>query len=253
MTTTTAATSPLNNTRHPAADDLTADPVRDLLIHDIRTPLAAISGYAQLLLRRTVTGNPDLAGLGDGLRRIEEAATRVGHLLDELTGVAPFAGADGTDHQRGMIDLVALVKHIAEESETAARDRARVVDLTAVPDVMGRWNSARLQSVLANLIDNALKYNRNDRAVVVNIETVDDWVVISVADRGVGIPHGELAHVFEPGYRATNVISHFSGSGLGLAGAHQIVAEHRGTISLESQQGSGTIVTVRLPFGESTS
>src|SRR6266851_7542838 len=96
MTTTTAATSPLNDARCPAAAarEQATYPLRDLLIHDIRTPLAAISGYAQLLLRRTVTGNTDLPGLGDGLRRIEEAATRVGHLLDELTGVAPFAGAD---------------------------------------------------------------------------------------------------------------------------------------------------------------
>jgi signal transduction histidine kinase len=61
---------------------------RDLLLHDIRTPLAAISGYAQLLGRRTVTGMPDRASLDDGLRRIQEAATRVGHLLDELTDVS---------------------------------------------------------------------------------------------------------------------------------------------------------------------
>src|SRR6266851_10116972 len=121
MTTTTAATSPLNDTRSPAAGagEQAPDPLRDLLIHDIRTPLAAISGYAQLLLRRTVTGNPDLPGLGDGLRRIEEAATRVGHLLDELTDVPPLAHAEGTDRQREMIDLVDLVKRIAEESQAA--------------------------------------------------------------------------------------------------------------------------------------
>jgi signal transduction histidine kinase len=77
---------------------------------------------------------------------------------------------------------------------------------------------------------------------------VDDWAVISAADEGMGIPAAELAHVFEPGYRASNVISHFSGSGLGLAGARQIVAAHAGTILLESQIGSDTTVTVRLPL-----
>src|SRR5712692_6212161 len=90
----------------------TIDPLRDLLIHDIRTPLAAISGYAQLLLRRTMTVNPNLAGLSDSLRRIEEAATRVRHLLDELTDVSPLADAGETDHTREVIDLVDLVKRI---------------------------------------------------------------------------------------------------------------------------------------------
>jgi two-component system sensor histidine kinase BaeS len=106
--------------------------------------------------------------------------------------------------------------------------------------------------LLANLIDNALKYNRYERPVVVNIQPEDDVAVISVADGGVGIPAGELAHVFDPGYRASNVISHVSGSGLGLAGVHQIVVAHGGTLALDSQLGSGTTVTVRLPLGGPT-
>src|SRR5258708_31389787 len=101
MTISTAALSPLSDASWAAAAGRAqaADP-RDLLIHDIRTPLAAISGYAQLLLHRTSTANPDLAGLGDGLRRIEEAATRVGHLLDELTDLPPPYGAGRTQRHR---------------------------------------------------------------------------------------------------------------------------------------------------------
>jgi two-component system phosphate regulon sensor histidine kinase PhoR len=102
--------------------------------------------------------------------------------------------------------------------------------------------------MLANLIDNALKYNRHDRPAVVGIEPVDGWAVVSVADRGVGIPAAQMPRVFERGYRATNVTKRFSGSGLGLAGAHLIVAELGGTISLVSQIGIGTTVTVRLPL-----
>jgi signal transduction histidine kinase len=254
MTTTTAAMSPLNEARYPAAAvrERATDPLRDLLIHDIRTPLAAISGYAQLLLRRSVRGNPDLADLGDGLRRIEEAATRIAHLLDELTGVLPLYGAEGTDHQRELIDLVQLVKRIAEESQAAATGRFRVVVLPAVPGLVGWWEPARLERMLANVIDNALKYSRHDRPVVVSIQCMDGWAIVSVADQGMGIPAAELPRVFEPGYRASNVARQLSGSGLGLAGARQIVAEHGGTISLDSQMGFGTTATVRLPLGGAT-
>ena len=69
-----------------------ADPRRDLLIHDIRTPLATISGYAQLLLRRAVEGEPELPALVDGLQRIEEAARRVGSLLGELADLQAQSG-----------------------------------------------------------------------------------------------------------------------------------------------------------------
>ena len=142
---------------------------------------------------------------------------------------------------------------MAEESHAAALGRSRVVVLPAVPELVGWWNSARLERLFANLIDNALKYNRHDRPVVVGIQRVDGCAVVSVADGGVGIPAAEQHRVFERGYRATNVARHFSGSGLGLAGAHQIVAEHGGTISLDSQLGIGTTVTVRLPLGILTS
>jgi signal transduction histidine kinase len=129
---------------------------------------------------------------------------------------------------------------------------SRVVVLPAVPVLVGWRDPARLERMLANLIDNALKYNRYGRHVVVNIQPVNDWAVISVADGGVGIPAAELAHVFEPGYRGSNAAIHFSGSGLGLAAARQIVAEHGGTISLDSPMGSGTTATVHLPLGGAT-
>jgi signal transduction histidine kinase len=223
----------------------------DLLIHDIRTPLAAISGYAQLLRRRTVTGTPDRASLDDGLRRIQEAATRVGHLLDELTDVS-LARVEATDRGRESIDLVQLVNHIAEESQTVAAGNAQVVVLPNVAELVGWWNPVPLQRMLANVIDNALKYNRCDHPVVVSIKHVDNSAVISIADAGVGIPAAELTRVFEPGYRASNVPTHASGSGLGLAGPHRIVASFGGSFSLESQIGIGTTATVRLPLGGTT-
>jgi signal transduction histidine kinase len=254
MTTTTAAASPLSEARSTVigAHQLAADP-HQVLIHDIRTPLAAISAYAQLLLRRTTAAQSDVPGLAEGLRAIEQAALRVGNLLDEFKVLPSLYAAEGTDYNRERVDLVDLAKRIADESHAAALSRTRVVLLSAVPDLVGWWDRGRLERMLANLIDNALKYNRHDRPVMVSIQREDGWAVLSVADQGVGIPAAEQRRVFERGYRATNVTRHFSGSGLGLAGAHQIVAEHGGTITLESQIGMGTTVTVRVPLEVPTS
>ena len=153
MTTITGAASPLSDARcqATAAHHLAADLLRDLLIHDMRTPLAAISGYAQILSRRTVAGNPDLAGVSAGLRCMQEAATRVGHLLDELAHSSPANGAGATNHHDKTIDLVQLVNRMAEESHAAALGRSRVVVLPAVPELVGWWNSARLERLFANL------------------------------------------------------------------------------------------------------
>jgi len=177
----------------------------DVLIHDIRTPLAAIRGYAQLLQRRTITHIADLAYLADGLRRIEDAATRVGCLLDELTDLPPAEIPGRAAGHRERIDLVRLVQRVAAECEAAALVGSCVVVLPNVEELFGWWNSAGLERMLANLIDNALKYNRHDGLVLVDINHIDGQAVIRVADHGVGIPADELPRVFEHGYRGSNV------------------------------------------------
>ena len=83
--------------------------------------------------------------------------------------------------------------------------------------------------------------------VVVTVQRADARAIVNVADRGVGIPPAELPRIFEPGYRASNVVGRFHGTGLGLAGVHHVVTEHGGTIVVESEIGIGTTATVRLP------
>ena len=226
----------------------TADSRRDLLIHDIRTPLATISGHAQLLLRQAAAGERELPALVDGLQRIEEAARRVGNLLAELADVQAQTGTPAGMVHRQPTDLVQLARRVAADSQDASLGRCHVVVLQAVPELVGLWDPARLERAIANLIDNALKYSRDDRPVVVTVQQADAWAVINVADGGVGIPAAELPWIFERGYRASNVVGRFHGTGLGLAGVHHIVTEHGGTIVVESQIGIGTTGTVRLPL-----
>ena len=167
----------------PSTTIQSADPLADLLIHDIRTPLATISGYAQLLLRRAAQGEPELSAVVDGLQT--ESGAPAGRLHRQPT------------------DLVQLARRVAADSQHASLSRCHVVVLQAVPELVGSWDTARLERAVANLVDNALKYNRHDRPVVVTVQQTDAWAVVNVADGGVGIPAAELPRIFERGYRAS--------------------------------------------------
>lgn len=119
-----------------------------------------------------------------------------------------------------------------------------------VETLRGFWDGPRLERVLGNLLGNAIKYSPAGGEITVRI--AEDagqrkQAVLSVADRGVGIPAADLAHVFERYRRAGNVES-FAGSGIGLAGAKRIVELHGGTIAVTSTEGQGSTFTVRLPI-----
>jgi len=232
-----------------AVNDQTADAEPDMLIHDIRSPLAAIRGYTQLLRRRAAKSQLNMVALMDSLEHIEAAATRVEGLLDELTGLSSLNQAEMADPNRQPTDLVPLAQRAAAASEAAGLGRCRVIFLSAVPEMVGLWDTAHLERALANLLDNACKYNRDHRPVAVTLRRTGTCAVISVADQGVGIPAAELARVGERGYRASNVRTGFRGTGLGLSGVHDIVADHGGTIDVTSQIGVGTTVTLHLPLG----
>ena len=103
-----------------------------------------------------------------------------------------------------------------------------------------------MERVMMNIIDNALKYSHAGTPVSVAARADGEWVVMEVADRGVGIPSAEIPNIFTHFYRASNAMG-TPGTGIGLAGAKQIVEQHGGSIELISRQGHGTTVRVRMP------
>ena len=118
------------------------------------------------------------------------------------------------------------------------------------PRLIGNWDAGRLERVLANVLGNAIKYSAAGRAIRVRVDQEDGMAVLAVQDQGIGIPAADLPHVFERFHRAGNVSGRTPGTGLGLASARQIVEQHGGMIMVESQEGAGSTVTIRLPLGE---
>ena len=120
------------------------------------------------------------------------------------------------------------------------------------PALTGFWDAARLERVIGNLLSNAVKFNRAGGSVEVTVACQEvageAWAALTVSDQGIGIPAIDLPHIFERFHRGGNVIGRIPGTGIGLHGSRQIIEQHGGTISIESQEGHGTAVTVRLPI-----
>lgn len=109
----------------------------------------------------------------------------------------------------------------------------------------------RIERVVRNMLDNAIKFSPAGGDVIVRIcrakDETGNWAVLEIEDRGLGIPAGDLAHVFERFRRGANVEGRIPGSGIGLSGAQEIAEQHGGEIAVQSREGEGSTFSLRLP------
>jgi signal transduction histidine kinase len=119
--------------------------------------------------------------------------------------------------------------------------------------LIGVWDAARLGRVLDNLVANAIKYSPAGGQISIEVEqevgAAGGWAALCVRDEGIGIPEADQPHIFERFRRGGNVVGHIAGTGIGLAGACQIVEQHGGSIVVSSREGAGSAFTIRLPLG----
>lgn len=222
--------------------------------HDLRTPLTVIKGQAQVPRRRAkrLPAGDEPTRFVTGLDVIAATAGRMASMIEELLDAARVELGEGIQLARVRTDLVSLTHEIATEQQVAA-PRRRIEVHAAAPHIVGSWDPTRLARVLSNLIGNAVKSSEVGQTVTVDLATeLSDGqacAVVQVRDRGVGIPEADLPRIFEPFHRGTN-LHRMAGTGIGLAGAAEIVRLHGGTIGVESQQETGTVFTVRLPMRE---
>jgi PAS domain S-box-containing protein len=229
--------------------------VRDQIVrfatHDLRNPLTSIKGYAQLLERRIRgSARAEDAPLLEGLKGIDGAASQMDALIGEMLDIARIQAGQPLQLHRQPVDLVQLVDRcIRIWQETTDRHRLRAE--MQVPELVGNWDTARLERVLGNLLSNAIKYSPagGEITAIVSRDGSEGsyWADVTIADQGQGIAAEDLPYIFEQFYRATNAAS-VAGTGLGLAAARTILEQHGGSIAVASREGAGTTVTARLPL-----
>ncbi len=220
--------------------------------HEFRTPLTSIMGHVELLVDG---GAGELPAAATGmLQTIERNGERLQRLLDETLTASRLE--DGSDAlARVPVGLRAIVERVAESVAPAAERRGVEVAVDHGRDDLRdviEGDPAHLELALGGILDNAVKFSEAGGRVAVTLHSTRDRVEVIVRDDGIGIPRDDLASVFTRYFRAANVQrAAIPGVGLGLSIAHHVIRAHDGSITLESEPGRGTSVTVRLPLARS--
>ncbi len=217
--------------------------------HELRTPLSLIKGYAETLLDGA-KDNPEVAG--KFLQTINRNAERLNFLIEDLLTVSELESGR-VQLNLEPVALPALVEKVF--GDFRARANAKSINLLSeVPDLSVRADSGRLEQVLCNLVDNAIKYGRSEGDVRVGARAAENGLTeVSVYNDGPGIDPGSLDRVFERFYRIDKARSREQGgTGLGLAIVKHIVQSHSGKVWVKSVPGSSTIFSFTVPslYGE---
>jgi|YelNatPaOPRAMG01_1025707.scaffolds.fasta_scaffold26104_4 PAS domain S-box-containing protein len=218
-----------------------------MLGHELQTPLSIIKGYASTLARADSNWNMDT--LRQGLQVIEDQSDHLSRIVNKLLLASRISTGTSPLHKE-LIQLPILVKKVIHRLETMTTIHRFEVDFdSAFPPVVA--DPQLIEEVLANLIENAIKYSPLGGKITISGKFVDKQVRVTVKDEGVGIPVGQQSHIFERFYRLDKgPSSGTKGAGLGLYICKSIIEAHGGKIEVSSELGKGSQFTFTLPTEE---
>ncbi len=209
--------------------------------HELKTPLAAIQGFSQYLY----DGENEDEDLKKIYFHLYNESDRLTKLINELLILSKFDKAApelNTDKE----DLGDLANQVIQQMEYPASTRGISIDTDLKKGIFVQVNKMLMLHAIANILDNAIKYSKDGGIIKVEVFEYQSSAIIKITDQGIGIHKNELSLVQERFYRGGNS-NIAKGSGLGLSLCSEIVEKFNGTITLESEIGIGTTVTITLP------
>jgi signal transduction histidine kinase len=226
-----------------AAAEAKKDEFFNMVSHEFKTPLTNIKAINQLLTQKINKADhiyPFIANANNSIKRLEK-------LIEDLLDV--------TKINSGQIDLNiaafhfsdALTNSIVNVQLTASRHD---IVLENSIDLFYTGDQYRIEQVLINLLNNAIKYSPDAGQVIVRTKIETDNLVVSVEDFGIGIAKEDIDQLFQRFYRVSKVAMNFQGVGLGLYIASEIIKKHSGTFSITSEIGKGSVFSFSLPLGK---
>lgn len=241
----------LDNARlyQEAQDAITVrDQFLSIAAHELKTPLTSLLGNAQVIERRAMREGSLPERELRAMHVISAQAKRLSKMIAALLDISRLEQGK-LRIELSPVDLCALVERVVEEVQPSLT--AHTVECISPDDrsIVIDGDELRLEQVLQNLVNNAMKYSLGGGPVRVQVMQRGELACIAVTDHGIGIPPEDIPHLFERFYRAGNTDErHVSGMGIGLYIVKEIVTLHGGSVEVESTVGSGSTFTVCLPF-----
>ena len=215
--------------------------------HELRTPATTLRTLSALLGRKVL---PRYAFSDDDARllgMLDFETRRLATLVDDLLEVAKVDASE-TPLAETDVDIAALAREEIDSAFSLDGIAGPSVDLSLpCAALFVRADEPALRRIIVNLVGNARKFTPSDGRVCVTVEGAGDRVRLTVADTGIGIPESDLPHVFERFYRVERPGTEIRGTGLGLAIVARLVERMHGAISISSEVGHGTTVSVEMP------
>lgn len=204
--------------------------------HELKTPLTSIKGFVETLLEGALD---DKEHAREFLRIIQEHTDRLNSLINDLLELS-YLESKEAELLTSRFGLRALVENVVKGFSARARKRFCTVTVSGA-EAEVTADKGKIEQVLTNLIDNALKFNKENGTIDIGIARLDGRVRVDVRDSGIGIPEKDVARIFERFYRVDKARSRdMGGTGLGLSIVKHIVELHGGSVGVESTEGFGT-------------
>ncbi|MCG8605630.1 ATP-binding protein, partial [bacterium] len=214
--------------------------------HEIRTPVTAIKGYVETIMEN---GSLDKAQARSFLETILRNTDRMSKLVDDLLHLSKLESIESYESSLEEINLPNVVRRVAESFEKIRQERQvqiRVDLPSSLPKIKGTMSE--VETVLENLIENAIKYGADGGDIYVGAQELEDTIEVTVADRGMGIPSDDQPRIFERFYRVDKARSRvLGGTGLGLSIVKHIIQQYGGRVWVESEVGKGSEFHFTLP------
>src|SRR5215471_6437442 len=214
--------------------------------HELRTPLAVICSAGENLADGVVNDREQLETYG---KLVRDEGRRLTEMVEQ---VLSFAGLQSGLRKQTFVpvDVADIVEQTLQDLDMVIHEDGFTVERAFsrdLPPIMA--DPVSLRRAVHNLITNAIKYSGSERWIRISIVTEEQWVRLTVEDRGVGIASADLSHIFEPFYRCrTAVEAQIHGSGIGLSLVKKAIDQHGGEVSVTSTPGSGSSFSMALPI-----
>jgi len=211
--------------------------------HELKTPLTSIQGFIETLLEGAMEDKTEREKF---LKIMEGDTERLSRLIDELLELSKIE----SKQERFMLtnlNLKQLIGSVVETLEPQIKEKKISVN-NHFPDIQVRADSDKLRQVIVNLVDNAIKFNREEGSITFDIQEIEDDFQVSITDTGVGIPREAIPRIFERFFTVDKARSReMGGTGLGLSIVKHIIENHGGSVSCQSEVGEGTTFSFTLP------